>query len=175
MVLSDKDPVMFMIYAQPDVDCTLYEDFYWTFCEQKKKPKGVSFYLLWADNKGDGHEHQAVPHVEHQANLNQQFYQNFLLKFRLLVNLNKEDEDDAEPPEFHCGEDCAKDVALHIFSVVVVALLFLFVCFCFIWYDLLCCFCWMLPERMRRDPRGCSEWSHLTKLIVQFNLSNSTI
>ena len=25
--------------------------------------------LLWADNEGDGHQHQAVPHVQHQANL----------------------------------------------------------------------------------------------------------
>ena len=33
----------------------------------------------------------------------------------LLFNLNEEDEDDAEPPEFHCSENCAKDVALHSF------------------------------------------------------------
>ena len=26
-------------------------------------------HLLWADNKGDDHQHQAVPHVQHQANL----------------------------------------------------------------------------------------------------------
>ena len=35
----------------------------------------------------------------------------------LLFNLNEEDEDDAEPPEFHCSENCAKDVALRSFSL----------------------------------------------------------
>ena len=125
-------------------------------------------HLLWADNKGDDHQHQAVPHVQHQANLNQQFYQNWLL-----VNLNKEDEDDAEPPEFHCSENCAKDVALRSFSLSSWYISqgspaqLLFICSLLYLSILSCGFCWKLPERLRRDPRGCSEWSHLIKIIFE--------
>ena len=77
-------------------------------------------HLLWADNKGDDHQHQAVPHVQHQTNLDTEFDQIYLfINFIcfLLFNLNEEDEDDAEPPEFHCSENCAKDVALRSFSL----------------------------------------------------------
>ena len=36
-----------------------------------------------------------------------------LLMMMMMADLNKEDEDDAEPPELHCCKHCAKDVALH--------------------------------------------------------------
>ena len=97
------------------------------------------------------------------------------LKFHLLsfVHLNEEDEDDAEPPEFHCSENCAKDVALHSFSLSSWYISqgspaqLLFICSLLFLSILSCGFCWKLPERLRRDPRGCSEWSHLTKIIFE--------
>ena len=90
----------------------------------------------------------------------------------LLFNLNEEDEDDAEPPEFHCGEDCAKDVALHIFSVVFVCL-FLFYLILFVVLLLLNA----TRAHETRSPRMFWMESPFvrTKLIVQFNVSNSTI
>ena len=36
-----------------------------------------------------------------------------LLMMMMMADLNKEDEDNAEPPELHCCKHCAKDVALH--------------------------------------------------------------
>ena len=36
-----------------------------------------------------------------------------LMLMMMMADLNKEDEDDAEPPELHCCKHCAKDVALH--------------------------------------------------------------
>ena len=91
----------------------------------------------------------------------------------LLFNLNEEDEDDAEPPEFHCSENCAKDVALRSFSLSSWYISqgspaqLLFICSLFYLSILSCGFCWKLPERLRRDPRGCSEWSHLIKIIFE--------
>ena len=91
----------------------------------------------------------------------------------LLSNLNEEDEDDAEPPEFHCSENCAKDVALRSFSLSSWYISqgspaqLLFICSLLYLSILSCGSCWKLPERLRRDPRGCSEWSHLIKIIFE--------
>ena len=46
----------------------------------------------------------------------------------MMADLNKEDEDDAEPPELHCCKHCAKDVALHN-VVVFVSFYFVFCCY----------------------------------------------
>ena len=104
-------------------------------------------HLLRADEEGDGHQHQAVPHVEHQANLDLNSFIRTFLRFQR-CNLNKEDEEDAEPPELHCSKDRAKDVALHRFylaSCFFVSFLFLFVSFLFLFvlslFCLLRCFC----------------------------------
>ena len=43
-------------------------------------------YLLRADNKGDGHQHQAVPHVQHQADLDHRFDQHFPLVLMALCS-----------------------------------------------------------------------------------------
>ena len=81
--------------------------------------------LLRANNEGDGHQDQAVPHVQHQANLvedsnddgdNKKDKDDDMgtpLMMMMMADLNKEDEDNAEPPELHCCKHCAKDVALH--------------------------------------------------------------
>ena len=45
-----------------------------------------------------------------------------------MVDLNKEGEDNAEPPELHCCKHCAKDVALHI-VVVFVSFQFMLCCY----------------------------------------------
>ena len=47
-----------------------------------------------------------------------------LLMMMMMADLNKEDEDNAEPPELHCCKHCAKDVALRNIAVFCVFLVY---------------------------------------------------